>query len=173
MVANSLLLGSWRDVLDDVRRLEAGLRGLPGVCNCGQGAAHLAGRCACCEHGERRGCTDCDALMETLRGKVDELVDASLRFLPAVESMLVNGRSTGDAVALVQDVRHKVQQVDVIFRQISTAAAKYRNGCAASQLADLKTLATALLGLTQTTNDALTALVSQSSRPSASARRLQ
>lgn len=172
MIVNSLLLGGWRDVLDDVRRLESGLRALPGVCTCGQGSAHLAGRCACCEHGERRGCTDCEAVMETLRGKIDDLVDASLRFLPAVESMLLNDGS-GDAVALVHGVRHKVQQVDLIFRQISTAAARYRDGCAASQLSDLKTSASALVGLTQTTADSLAALLSRNSPPSTNARGLQ
>lgn len=158
MRVNPLLLGGWLDVLDDARRLEAGLRALPAACSCGHGSGHLSGTCACCERGERRGCTDCEALVEAMRTKVDELVDASLRFLPVVESMAAQAGSTDS----VTDVRRRVYEVDIVFRQITTAAGHYRDGCAASHFADLKTLAIKLLGATQAANAALTTLSDRS-----------
>ena len=77
MHVNRLLLGGWGDVVDDVRRLQSGLGALPSLCACGHGSAHLSATCACCARDEQAGCTDCEGLLQGLRGKLDELVDAS------------------------------------------------------------------------------------------------
>lgn len=155
MRVSRLLLGGWGDVVEDVRRLQVGLRALGGTCACGQGGAHLAGTCSCCDHAERAGCIDCGALIESLHAKVEELFDASLRFLPLVESMVAQSDSSSDVGTWVRDVRHDIAHVDTLFRHIETAAGQYRSGCASSHFEDLKTLVADLAIRTQSTHAAL------------------
>lgn len=148
---NPQLLGGWRDITDDVRLLASGLRSLPDICTCGQASGHLAGTCSCCNHGERvlgNGCTDCETLLATVRDRVDELVDATLRFLPLVETMTAAGKERAD-VAQVRDIRRQVVHVEAVFQRLETAADEFRSGCPASHVGPLWTVAAELAAATQ------------------------
>lgn len=139
------LLGGWRDVADGVRQLERGLRALPDTCTCGHGSAHLASACPCCRahaHALDNGCTDCEAVLASLHDKVDALVDATLRYLPALD-IIVSGRD-GIEPARLADLRCQIFHVVRTFQKLATAASKFREGCSTSQLGVLKALATEL-----------------------------
>ncbi len=139
---DSRLLGGWRHVAEDVRRLVSGLKGLPDVCACGHGSAHLGGMCPCCRDGERTldsGCTDCEALLASLRDNMDELVDATLRFLPVVETTAGPEESRD-----VRDLRRRIVDVAAVFQRLETAADEFRQGCPSSSVPALRTLASEL-----------------------------
>lgn len=153
-----LLLGGWRHVADDVRKLAAGLRALPDGCACGHGSAHLAGTCPCCLEGQRtldNGCTDCEALVTSLRDEIDELTDASLRFLPFVAAMSSAGGQAAQR-ADVREVESQIRHVAVVFQNVATAADEFRQGCAASHLGVLKALAGELAAATRHLDSLLT-----------------
>lgn len=138
-----LLLGGWRHVAADVRRLVKGLSALPDACACGHGSAHLAGTCRCCLEGVQaagNGCTDCEVLLASIRDDMDELVDATLRFLPFVEGQTAASGHTSESVG-VRDLRRQVFFVADVSQQLETAAGEFRLGCGASHVGVLRTLA--------------------------------
>lgn len=139
------LLGGWRDVADEVRQLERGLRSLPDACACNHGSAHLAGACPCCRarvHTRDGGCTDCEVVLASLHDKMDALVDATLRYLPALD-IIVSGRH-GIEPARLSDLRWQILHIVRTFQKIATAAGEFRQGCSTSHLGVLKTLASEL-----------------------------
>ena len=132
-----LLLGGWRHVAEDVRQLDISLKALPDTCTCHDGAAHLIGTCPCCLSGQRAldsGCSNCESLLALLREEMDDLTDATLRFLPFVE---VN--TSG------HELRRKIMQVAAVFQRLETAADEFRRGCPSSHVAVLKALAAELV----------------------------
>lgn len=144
------LLGGWRHVADDVRRLAKGLSDLPDTCTCGRGSAHLAGTCPCCLGGERaldNGCTDCEVLLASIRAEMDELVDATLRFLPFVEASTAAAGETTES-ASVHDLRRQIFAVADVSQRLETAAGDFRTGCSASHVPVLKALASQLASAT-------------------------
>ncbi len=139
------LLGGWRDVADEVRHLERALRSLPDTCTCNHGSAHLAGACPCCRarvHARDGGCTDCEAVLASLHEKIDALVDATLRYLPALD-IIVSGRD-GIEPARLGDLRWQILHIVRTFQKLATAAGEFRQGCSTSHLGVLKTLASEL-----------------------------
>lgn len=154
-----LLLGGWRHVAADVRRLVKGLSALPDACACGHGSAHLAGTCRCCLEGVQaagNGCTDCDALLASIRDDMDELVDATLRFLPFVEGQAAAGGDTSESDG-VRDLRRQVFSVADVSQRLETATGEFRLGCGASHVDVLRTLAGQLAAATQGLDARLTA----------------
>lgn len=141
-----LLLGGWRHVAADVRRLVKDLSALPDACTCGPGASHLAGTC----------CTDCEALLESIRDDMDELVDATLRFLPFVEGQAAAGGDTSESDG-VRDLRRKVFSVAGVSQRLETATGEFRLGCGASHVGVLRTLAGQLAAATTGLDARLTA----------------
>ena len=145
------LLGGWRHVADDVRRLAKGLAALPNACSCGHGSAHLAGTCQCCLDGQRaldNGCTDCEVLLASIRDEMDELVDATLRFLPFVEASTAAAGDTSESAG-VHDLRRQVFAVADVSQRLETAAGEFRTGCSASHVPVLKALASQLATVTE------------------------
>ena len=125
---NPLLLGGWRHVADDVRRLAKGLSALPDACAC---------------RSVGNGCPDCEAQLGSIRYDVDELVDATLRFLPFVESQtVVAGDISGsDGVTAL---RRQVFAVDEVADRLETAA----RGCGACHVGVLSARARELAAAT-------------------------
>lgn len=155
---DTLLLGGWRHVADDVRKLAAGLEALPDTCTCRHGSAHLAGTCPCCRENEHRldsGCTDCESLLAWLGDEIDELTDASLRFLPFVNAMTTVGRNAAQHVH-VCDVQRQIMHVTRTFRRLSTAADEFRTGCSSSHVITLRALAGELAAATRHLDSLLT-----------------
>ncbi len=156
-----LLLGGWRDVVERVRKLEDGLRALPDRCTCGHTDAHLASACDCCARGERaldNGCTNCVELLEPLRARTDVLFDATLRFLPPLESAAASEPrpETSDAI---RQTRRYIERVDTLLLGIETGAAEYRRGCGASHLGPLRSLTAELGAAVRDADAALMALL--------------
>ena len=146
-----LLLGGWRHVVEDVRRLVVALNALPDACTCGNGSTHLAGTCRCCQEGERRldgGCGDCEALLTSLRREVDELVDASLRFLPFLETATAAGRNAAQRARVIE-LRRQIQHVSVVLQKVATAADDFRRGCPTSHVSALREIAGELAAATR------------------------
>ena len=163
---DTLLLGGWRLVAEDVRKLAVGLEALPDTCSCGHGSAHLAGLCACCRDGERRldsGCMDCASLLASLRDEIDELVDASLRFLPFVDSM-TTAHGNGSQQAAVRQVRGQIRHVASAFTKLSTAADEFSSGCPGSHTNTLKALTGELEAATRHLDSLLTPVAERVSR---------
>lgn len=59
------LLDQWREIYEEAVQFSEALERLPDGCECGSGAAHLEGRCACCDsshasgsHEEAETCTE-------------------------------------------------------------------------------------------------------------------
>lgn len=139
------LLGGWRGVVEDVRRLSSELRRSPGVCACGHVASSSGGRCPCCEAGTpQTGCVDCAAQVKALGTKLDTLFDHTLRHLPAIADMLGARAATGESKQL-KAVRLHIGVVDGTFRRLVTASAEFRHGCSASHIRVVATLADQLL----------------------------
>ena len=158
-----LLLGGWQDVVDDTALLERGLAHLPETCACHQGSAHLSGGCACCQAGERQlddPCIDCEKLLARVGEQIDELADASLRFLPFVESSTHSKIDQGISIAAV---RQDISRVASTFLQLETGAGEFRIGCGTTHLASIKRLARQLAEEVRTVDDGLRALTAHAS----------
>lgn len=141
------LLGGWRDILDDVRTLERGLRHTPDACECGDGPAHLGGTCACCAAAERQSgleCVDCHVLVHTVSWKLDQLSEDTLRYFPAVTSLVQPSLSRDDAEQLDR-VRHEIAVLMATMRRMETASAEFSHGCRTTHLHRLKEVARELL----------------------------
>ena len=143
---NPLLLGGWRDVVDDLRRLAGTLARVPATCSCGDGSVRLAGTGACCRGREHvnDGCTDCEGLLGVIREEMADLVDRTLRFLPALEHEPVPDAQS-DQPRLVAHLRRQILKAAETFQQIETAGSEYRLGCSTAQLDTMRTLASQLL----------------------------
>lgn len=135
------LLGGWRDIADDTRRLVTGLRALPDGCQCGDGPAHLAGRCVCCQEdaASRQECIDCAMLVHAVQWKLDAVVDDALRFLDPADRLMTS--HVGEAAhAAVGRLRDALLNFVRVFRAIQGAAGQFRSGCHSHHLTQMKTL---------------------------------
>lgn len=134
-----ILLGGWRDILEELQRLNRDLQKLPDGCPCGQGGAHLAATCACCRdmavavHGD---CSDCDELIHRLRAPMDVLAVDAFRFFPCVTEYL--SREHQDAARRAAAIRTGVAELVESFRLLALAADRFRQHCRAEHLSELK-----------------------------------
>jgi hypothetical protein len=122
----------------------------------------LAGTCQCCIDGERsagNGCTDCELLLSSIRDEMDELVDATLRFLPFVENSTEVAGGTSEAGG-VHELRRQVFSIADVSQKLETATGEFRTGCSSAHLAVLKALAVELATATEELSARLTAAVS-------------
>lgn len=140
------LLGGWRDVVDDVTRVSRSVSELPDICDCGDGKAHLQGRCPCCHrvtHDRVPDCEDCDAQLTRLRPAIDLLTVDTLRFLPAVKDLLA--RATPPEISSgAADVETHIARLIRTFAALLAASEQFRTDCRSSHLAVLKEAATSL-----------------------------
>lgn len=133
------LLGGWRDIAEDTARLVEALRVLPAHCTCGDGTAHLQGRCACCRQDESQssGCRDCAVLVRSLEWKLDAVVDDFLRFLDAaIESIRSHVGPQVEEPAM--NLRHALVRFVGSFRTVASKAGEFRRGCRSEHLTSLK-----------------------------------
>ena len=140
------LLGGWRDILDDIRALCRALAALPDVCQCGNGASHLQGRCPCCHSiaVERvPKCTDCDDQLGSLRPAIDTLTVDSSRFFPTLRDLVAHAIPT--AAASEYGVEIHIAGVVRMFGQLLVAADAFKAECRLSHLNTVKESARALL----------------------------
>ena len=133
------LLGGWRDILEDTEKLAAAMERLPEHCPCGTGDAHLGGRCACCI-GEIpvRGCVDCDALLRHIADRIEALRADDLHFVSALRDFTHRRPDQVQMLQRLDDVSRRTSQLVQTVERVQVAAADFRQGCRADQLARLK-----------------------------------
>ncbi len=145
--AQQRLLGGWRDIIDDVRRLCRSLNALPDACTCGQGSSHLGGSCPCCRtaRAERLPeCDDCERLLAQLTPAIDALIVDTMRFFPVVNSLL-QLRAPETMHAEGRSIERQIVAIYRVFAQLVVAVDEFRTGCRASHLKVLKGRAATLL----------------------------
>lgn len=141
------LLGGWRDMLDDIRKLCTSLAPLPDACACGDGRSHLSASCVCCstvQPDRIPECADCHSMLVELRAEIDMLTADTLRFFPIVKMLLSAprrelARAHGDAI------EPRIAAVLLTFDRLSAAAGEFAIGCRASHLRVIKDTAAELL----------------------------
>jgi hypothetical protein len=140
------LLGGWLDVVDDLTELCHSLSELPDICECGNGQAHLQGRCPCCHrvtHDRIPDCEDCDAQLARLRPAIDLLAVDTMRFFPALKEMLARA-APADVSSRATDLEGHIARLIRTFDALVVAADVFRADCRSSHLAVLKQLAASL-----------------------------
>lgn len=140
------LLGGWRDVAEDVQRFAAALQGTPNGCGCGDGKAHLAGSCPCCQANDssHEECVDCAALLHSLSWRVDALIEDTSRYMPAFGEVLAH-IWPDDGEARVHDVQQRVARVAHAMTQLESAAHQFAGGCELERLDTLRSDAAELV----------------------------
>ena len=133
------LLGGWRDILEDIQKLDVSVDKLPEHCACGMGGAHLGGRCACCTDGAAaRGCVDCEALLAQIADRIEALRADDLRFMVVLRDFADHRPDHAEMRQHVDDVARRTSRLVRIVESVQVAAADFRQGCRVDQLARLK-----------------------------------
>lgn len=139
------LLGGWRDVVEDVRRLSADLHRSPDICACGHTASGSGGTCLCCQTGvSQTDCSDCGAQVSALGQRLDTLIDDSLRFLPVIAELLEWHAATRESAQL-HSIRVQIGTVERTFRRLATASAEFGRDCSGSHIKEMAPLVGDLL----------------------------
>lgn len=133
------LLGGWRDIFDDIRKLADAVDKLPEHCACGHGGAHLRGACACCMEGTAaRGCVDCEALLRQIADRIEALRADDLRFMVVLRDFADHRPDRGEMRQGIDDVANRASRLVRIVEGVQVAAADFREGCRTDHLARLK-----------------------------------
>ena len=134
------LLGGWRDILEDIQKLDVAVDKLPDHCACGRGGAHLRGTCACCsmEGTSARRCGDCEALFVQIADRIDGLRADDLRFAGVLRDFAVRRPDHEEMRRGLDDVTIHTSRLVRIVEGVQVAAADFRQGCRVDQLARLK-----------------------------------
>jgi hypothetical protein len=131
------LLGGWKDVSDDIRKLVKALDGTPDDCACGDVAGHLAATCpCCCDDAGRTTCESCGTIIRSLNERFELLLEDRLRFLPAVREMV-----EPDASRRLGDLSRAIDALVRTFDRLQVATDEFAEGCSTSHLRVLRALA--------------------------------
>ena len=129
------LMGGWRDIVEDTRLLRKIAEDLPDTCDCQPGG----GRCRCCttlSHPFPEQCRTCTAHARALSPRVATVLDDTLRYLPAVQSVVPR-----DTVALQRslgEVARAMIQLLQVVDTMQSATGKFRHGCRPEHIIGLK-----------------------------------
>ena len=133
------LLGGWRDILDDIEKLDVSIDKLPEHCACGHGGGHLRGTCACCAEGaSARGCVDCEALLVQIAARIDSLRADDLRFTGVLRDFTVRRPDHDRMRRGLDELTIHTSQLVRIVEGVQVAAAEFQQGCRVDQLARVK-----------------------------------
>ena len=127
------LLGGWRDLIDEIRRLERRIASVDGTCRCGHAAGENAA-CPCCESAARdlaAVCDTCSTEIAAIAERLRRIEDDTLRFLPVVFELFAR---TPDRQAEVIAIEHSLTQLQVTFRHLQSATDEWGPGCRATHL---------------------------------------
>jgi hypothetical protein len=133
------LLGGWRDILDDVAKVEERLRSVDDVCHCDH-TSSVAG-CGCCRGAAERVrviCEPCERELLEIAARFDALQVDTGRFLPFVADV-ARRHSTG-----MRDDRTFLAALgDVLaaFRRRLSGLESSHHGCGAAHLQPIAVLA--------------------------------
>ena len=131
------LMGGWRDIIEDMRRLRAMAEALPGCCDCKAGG----GPCACCAalgHAFPDQCRTCTSHARALSPRIAIVLDDTLRYLPAVESV-----RSPETVLLQRSLRDVARAMIQLLRGVDamqSATGDFKHGCRTEHIVGLKRL---------------------------------
>ena len=136
-LSNSLhpLLGGWRDIREDAARLLTSLDALPQHCECRAGGDV----CPCCATHPRPfsgQCRSCAGGIRSLADRINQVLDDTLRFLPAVAA-LAHGRADG-IEAQITGVGWRVVGLSRTLDALAVASGQFAHGCSMEYVAALR-----------------------------------
>lgn len=153
-----LVLGGWRDILQDVARLTAQLEQLPTEgCSCsdhGTGAP-----CPCCDSARRtldRFCGPCENVVRNVDSRLAAVLDDVLRYLPAVVPP-GSGVERLPVAAHAAALRAELGGLLGLLGQIRSGTGTFSIGCEGAHIGALRSAGNRL----DTTAHALDALLHQ------------
>ena len=131
------LLGGWRDVMDDVLRLQRRIASADGRCRCGHEAGTNAG-CPCCEGAARElaaVCGTCTSEIGAVAERLERVEEDALRFLPVVFELFARTPERQEEAVAID---HALRQLLQTFRQLQASTAKWATGCRTTHLPEVK-----------------------------------
>ena len=149
------LLGGWRDIVEDTRRLGAMAEALPDSCDCRVGGS----RCACCAalaHAFPDQCRTCTSHARALSPRIALVLDDTLRYLPAVESVVP--QQTAPLQRSLRDVARAMIQLLRGADAMQSATGDFKHGCRTEHIVGLKRLVRRLVDAVESAHEQLRAL---------------
>lgn len=131
------LMGGWRDIVEDTRRLRALSDALPNSCDCKAGG----GRCGCCAslgHSFPDQCRTCTSHVRSLSPAIANVLDDTLRYLPVVESVVP--QQIASLQRSLRDVACAMVQLLRGADAMQSATGNFTHGCRPENVAGLKGL---------------------------------
>ena len=129
------LMGGWRAIVEDSRRMVAIAAQLPDSCDCAD-AAHPCECCATRAPAFPEHCRMCADHFRHLAPRVSTVLDDTLRYLPAIETL-----TAADSVQLRQSfpaVRRAISQMLATVDAVQSATGDFRHGCRTQHVVTLK-----------------------------------
>lgn len=145
------IMGGWRDIVEDTRRLNAIAQALPDGCECRPGAT-----CDCCVQLERPfsgQCRTCAVKIQQLSERLKQVLDDTLRYLPPI-------KERAELLDIQQHLQHVVStllRLLRVLRQLESATGEFAHGCAAAHVQPVKAAAAELAAAVETAHRALRA----------------
>ena len=149
------LMGGWRDIVEDTRRLAALVGGLPEACDCTVGGL----RCECGATHERAfpdHCRTCAAHARHLSAHLVHVLDDTLRYFPARQS-IAHGAS-GELQPALRDVALGMIRLLRSMDALQAATGEFRHGCRTEHLAAVKRVTRRLVEAVEAAHARLCAL---------------
>jgi hypothetical protein len=131
------LLGGWRDLMEDLLRLQRRVATADGHCQCGHPAG-IDAVCPCCDRTARElasVCQVCSLEIEAVAERVERIEEDTLRFLPTVFALFDRTPERHEEAIAVQD---SVAQLLRMFRQLRSATDEWAQGCQTTHLPAVK-----------------------------------
>lgn len=149
------LLGGWRDIVEDTRRLGVLAEALPDSCDCKVGG----GPCTCCAALGRAfpdQCRTCTFHARALSPRIAGVLDDTLRYFPAVTSVVP--RQMPELQRSLRDVERAMIDLLRGADTMQSATGEFRHGCRTEHVAGLKRLVRRLLDAVERAHGQLRAL---------------
>jgi hypothetical protein len=131
------LLGGWRDLMDDLLRLQRRIAAAHGYCLCGQTAGANAA-CPCCERSAQdltAACATCTDEMAAIAERLERVEEDTLRFLPVVFGLFARTPERYEEAVAIED---RLKQLLLTFRQLQSATDEWAEGCPTTHLPAVK-----------------------------------
>ena len=148
------LLGGWRDLMDDLLRLQRRVAAADGHCRCGHAAGTNAA-CPCCERAARDLASVCEACSREIAAvaeRVERIEEDTLRFLPAVFELFARTPERYEEAIAVQ---HSLGRLLLMFRHLRSATDEWAQGCRTTHLPAVKARAEDVASACREFDDAL------------------
>ena len=148
-----LLLGGWSAIGDATHRVAEALRNIGASCPCR--ASGATGSCPCCHRATYgQPCPRCRIIVHNFRQQVEELLAATLRFMP-VTIDLVRRTQGQQAARTLARVERSVFALDRKLTRLETRGGEFQHGCPSADLPILRAVVAELQSGARTVNELL------------------